>query len=180
MGLITVLSELCWSVYQRRCMHASSLQISLICVSSFISLRLIHSLCFPTSFPSLLCLLQLSQWSSLDLIPSPQPGLSSLFEKPNLCGIYSEDKLALNDAQHKAFLTLTEEGVEGAAATSLAYSRSFPTFSALRPFVLLLWNDRANVPLFIGRVTDPWEKEWKRTRSECIGSKPKYGEWRQS
>ncbi|XP_029918156.1 plasma protease C1 inhibitor isoform X2 [Myripristis murdjan] len=82
-------------------------------------------------------------------------GLSSLFEEPNLCGIYSEDRLALNDAQHKAFLTLTEEGVEGGAVTSLSYSRSFPTFSALRPFMLLLWNDRANVPLFIGRVTDP-------------------------
>uniref|UniRef100_A0A4W6BR61 Serpin peptidase inhibitor, clade G (C1 inhibitor), member 1 n=1 Tax=Lates calcarifer TaxID=8187 RepID=A0A4W6BR61_LATCA len=54
-------------------------------------------------------------------------GLSSLFENPNLCGLYSEDKLVLDDARHRAFFALTKQGVEAGA----------------------------NVPLFIGRVTDP-------------------------
>ncbi|XP_008411680.1 plasma protease C1 inhibitor [Poecilia reticulata] len=82
-------------------------------------------------------------------------GLSSLFEGPSLCGLSSNGDLVLDDAKHKAFLALTERGVEAGAVTSLSFSRSFPTFSALRPFVLLLWNDQANVPLFIGRVLEP-------------------------
>ncbi|CAB1426902.1 unnamed protein product [Pleuronectes platessa] len=82
-------------------------------------------------------------------------GLSSLFEEPNLCGLYSEDRLLLDDARHRAFLALTEDGVEAGAATAIGFARSFPSFSAMQPFVMLLWSDQANVPLFIGRVTDP-------------------------
>ncbi|GLD66933.1 plasma protease C1 inhibitor-like protein [Lates japonicus] len=82
-------------------------------------------------------------------------GLSSLFENPNLCGLYSEDKLLLDDARHRAFLTLTKQGVEAGAITTMSFSRTFPSFSAMRPFIMLLWSDQANVPLFIGRVTDP-------------------------
>lgn len=82
-------------------------------------------------------------------------GLSSLYEDPNLCGLNSEEQLILDDARHRAFLSLTQQGVEAGAATSLSFSRSFPSFSAMRPFILLLWSDLANVPLFIGRVTEP-------------------------
>ncbi|KAM3624039.1 uncharacterized protein V6R79_018386 [Siganus canaliculatus] len=82
-------------------------------------------------------------------------GLFSLFEDPNLCGLYSEDRLILDDARHRAFLALTKEGVEAGAATSVSFSRTFPSFTALRPFILLLWSDQANVPLFVGRVTEP-------------------------
>lgn len=82
-------------------------------------------------------------------------GLSTLFEGANLCGLYSEDRLVLNDVRHKAFLALTEQGVEAGAATSMSFSRSYNAFSALHPFVLVLWSDAANVPLFVGRVTDP-------------------------
>ncbi|XP_074555154.1 plasma protease C1 inhibitor [Halichoeres trimaculatus] len=82
-------------------------------------------------------------------------GLSSLFEDANLCGLNPEERLVLDDARHKAFLALTEQGVEAGAVTSMSFSRSFPSFSALRPFILLLWSDQANVPLFIGRVTEP-------------------------
>lgn len=87
--------------------------------------------------------------------PLPQPGLSSLFENANLCGIYSEEQLVLDDARHKAFLVLTEHGVEAAAATAFTFSRSYTSFSALQPFIMLLWSDQANVPLFIGRYTEP-------------------------
>ncbi|XP_034469739.1 plasma protease C1 inhibitor [Hippoglossus hippoglossus] len=82
-------------------------------------------------------------------------GLSSLFEEANLCGLYSEDRVVLDDARHRAFLALTKEGVEAGAATAMSFARSFPSFSALQPFVMLLWSDQANVPLFIGRVTEP-------------------------
>ncbi|XP_062244487.1 plasma protease C1 inhibitor [Platichthys flesus] len=82
-------------------------------------------------------------------------GLSSLFEEANLCGLYSEDRLLLDDARHRAFLALTEDGVEAGAATAMGFARSFPSFSAMQPFVMLLWSDQANVPLFIGRVTEP-------------------------
>lgn len=104
-------------------------------------------------------------------IPLPQPGLSSLFENPNLCGLYAEDKIVLDDARHRAFLALTEQGVEAGAATTLSFSRSFPSFSALRPFIMLLWSDQANVPLFIGRVTDPWERGEERQTGTERGSK---------
>lgn len=82
-------------------------------------------------------------------------GLFSLFEGANLCGLSAEGPLILNEAKHKAFLALTEKGVEAAAVTALGFSRSFLAFSALRPFILLLWSDTAEVPLFIGRVTEP-------------------------
>ncbi|KAF3852086.1 hypothetical protein F7725_005441 [Dissostichus mawsoni] len=37
-------------------------------------------------------------------------GLSSLFESSNLCGLYSEERVALGDALHRAFLALNEQG----------------------------------------------------------------------
>ncbi|XP_064190938.1 plasma protease C1 inhibitor [Anguilla rostrata] len=85
-------------------------------------------------------------------------GLSDLQFDPNLCGLSSEDRnppLSLSDAQHRAFLSLTEKGVEAGAVSSLSFSRTFPSFAALRPFVLLLWNEQVNGPLFLGRVTEP-------------------------
>ncbi|XP_077078820.1 plasma protease C1 inhibitor [Siphateles boraxobius] len=81
-------------------------------------------------------------------------GLSDLFSKPNLCGMFPGESV-ISDVRHKAFLSLTEKGVEAAAATSISFSRSFSTFSALRPFILILWNDEAAIPLFMGRVIDP-------------------------
>ncbi|XP_015248921.1 PREDICTED: factor XIIa inhibitor-like [Cyprinodon variegatus] len=81
-------------------------------------------------------------------------GLSSLFEGARLCGLSSNSDLVLDEAKHKAFMALTERGVEASAASSLAFSRSFPTFNALRPFIMLVWSDRADVPLFIGRVME--------------------------
>ncbi|NP_001117851.1 plasma protease C1 inhibitor precursor [Oncorhynchus mykiss] len=82
-------------------------------------------------------------------------GLSELFDSANLCGLYPDNELLLTEARHRAFLSLTEEGVEAGAATSLSFSRSFSSFSALRPFLMILWSDQAKVPLFVGRVTEP-------------------------
>ncbi|XP_023835346.1 plasma protease C1 inhibitor [Salvelinus sp. IW2-2015] len=82
-------------------------------------------------------------------------GLSELFDSANLCGLYPDNELLLTEARHRAFLSLTEEGVEAGAATSLSFSRSFSSFSALRPFLMILWSDQAKAPLFVGRVTEP-------------------------
>lgn len=83
-------------------------------------------------------------------------GLGQLFVDPNLCGVFPEaSDMALSDAKHRASLTLSESGVEAAAASSLSFARSFPSFSALQPFVLVLWSDQAKCPLFMGRVTRP-------------------------
>nr|XP_020457777.1 factor XIIa inhibitor-like [Monopterus albus]XP_020457778.1 factor XIIa inhibitor-like [Monopterus albus] len=82
-------------------------------------------------------------------------GLKSLFERPNLCGLISKESVVLSEAKHRAYLALTEQGVEAGAVTSMVFSRSFPSFTALRPFIMLLWSDQANVPLFMGRVTEP-------------------------
>lgn len=83
-------------------------------------------------------------------------GLSDLFLNPNLCGIFpKESESFISDARHRAFLSLTEKGVEAAAATSISFSRSFSSFSALQPFVLILWSDEAGAPLFMGRIINP-------------------------
>uniref|UniRef100_A0A3B3QW21 Serpin peptidase inhibitor, clade G (C1 inhibitor), member 1 n=2 Tax=Paramormyrops kingsleyae TaxID=1676925 RepID=A0A3B3QW21_9TELE len=85
-------------------------------------------------------------------------GLKELFESPNLCGLSSEDvnpPLVLGEAVHHSFLSLTEKGMEAAAATAFSYSRNFLSFSALRPFSFLLWSDKAACPLFLGRVMKP-------------------------
>ncbi|XP_016145963.1 plasma protease C1 inhibitor-like [Sinocyclocheilus grahami] len=83
-------------------------------------------------------------------------GLSDLFLNPNLCGIFpDESESLLSDARHSAFLSLTEKGVEAAAVTSISFSRSFSSFAALQPFVLILWSDEAGAPLFMGRIINP-------------------------
>ncbi|XP_010902190.3 plasma protease C1 inhibitor [Esox lucius] len=82
-------------------------------------------------------------------------GLTELFQDPNLCGLAAEQQLVLTEARHKAFLSLTEEGVEAAAASSFSFSRSLSIFSALRPFLLIVWSDSSQAPLFVGRVTEP-------------------------
>ncbi|XP_051964810.1 plasma protease C1 inhibitor-like [Xyrauchen texanus] len=83
-------------------------------------------------------------------------GLSDLFESPNLCAMFpGESDSFISDARHRAFLSLTEKGVEAAAATSISFSRSFPSFSALQPFILIVWSDEIDAPLFIGRIVNP-------------------------
>ncbi|KAK5926685.1 hypothetical protein CgunFtcFv8_022235 [Champsocephalus gunnari] len=83
--------------------------------------------------------LQLVEESLTDTAPDmnmliKKLGLSSLFESSNLCGLYSEERVVLDDARHRAFLSLNEQGVEAGAITTISFSRSFPSFSALRPF----------------------------------------------
>lgn len=83
-------------------------------------------------------------------------GLQELFSDPNLCGMIDHSSsMPLSEARHCAFLSLTEKGVEAAAGSSVSYSRSFTNFDAMRPFVLLVFNEEVNIPLFLGKVLHP-------------------------
>ncbi|KAK3540058.1 hypothetical protein QTP70_025374 [Hemibagrus guttatus] len=82
--------------------------------------------------------------------------LQDLFSDPNLCGMIDQSSsMSLSEARHCAFLSLTEKGVEAAAASSVSFSRSFSNFNAMRPFILLVFNEEINVPLFMGKVLRP-------------------------
>lgn len=61
---------------------------------------------------------------------------------------------------HKAFIEVTEEGTEAAAATAVVVAaRSIPlpppTFRADRPFLFLIREDSTGSVLFLGRMMDP-------------------------
>ncbi|XP_062855555.1 plasma protease C1 inhibitor [Trichomycterus rosablanca] len=83
-------------------------------------------------------------------------GLSQLFVDPNLCGMFQqEEPVFLTDARHRAFMSLTEKGVEASAASSVSFSRTFSSFSAMQPFVFMVWSDQIRAPIFMGRVLHP-------------------------
>uniref|UniRef100_A0A665U2Z8 Serpin domain-containing protein n=1 Tax=Echeneis naucrates TaxID=173247 RepID=A0A665U2Z8_ECHNA len=91
-------------------------------------------------------------------------GLTDLFspEKASLPGMLDNGGggLFISDAFHKAFLEVTEEGSEAAAATGVvAVGRSInlnrEVFLADRPFLLLIRESTINALLFIGRVVTP-------------------------
>ncbi|KAG9270168.1 plasma protease C1 inhibitor-like [Astyanax mexicanus] len=95
-------------------------------------------------------------------------GLSGLFNSPNLCALFAEEEepVDLTDSRHQAYFSLTEQGVEAAAASSISLSRSFNTFSAMQPFVFIIWNDQTACPLFMGRLTDPREVVGEKKREK--------------
>lgn len=81
-------------------------------------------------------------------------GLGHLFSNPNLAGI-SEGPLLVSSVQHKSSMEINEEGAEAAAATSVAVSRSSPTFIVNQPFFLALIDDSTHTPLFLGVISNP-------------------------
>lgn len=81
-------------------------------------------------------------------------GLGELFSNPNLGGI-SEGPLLVSSVQHKSSIEINEEGAEAAAATSVAISRSNPSFTVNQPFFLALIDDSTQTPLFLGVISNP-------------------------
>ncbi|XP_067824059.1 LOW QUALITY PROTEIN: serpin peptidase inhibitor, clade F (alpha-2 antiplasmin, pigment epithelium derived factor), member 2b [Heptranchias perlo] len=91
----------------------------------------------------------------LDLSQALQSlGLGSLFMNPNLSKISSEP-LIVSGVQHKVTLELKEEGVEAAASTGIAVSRSFIQCNINRPFFFIIRDDISGIPLFLGTIKDP-------------------------
>jgi serpin B len=77
-------------------------------------------------------------------------------------GIDGRGKLAISEVMHKAFVDVSEQGTEAAAATGTAMraiSMRMPeppvVFRADHPFLFLIRDTRSGVILFIGRLTNP-------------------------
>ena len=87
-------------------------------------------------------------------------GMPDVFDsgKADLSGMSGMD-LYVSHVVHKAYVEVNEKGTEAAAATgagimltSLPMTRNFV---ADRPFLIVIWDQRAGIPLFIGRVMFP-------------------------
>ena len=89
-------------------------------------------------------------------------GMQSAFRDADFAGIDDRRDLAVADVVHKAFVDLTEEGTEAAAATGISavlVSTVLPdkpvVFRADHPFVFLIRDTRSGVILFAGRFANP-------------------------
>jgi serpin B len=76
-------------------------------------------------------------------------------------GINGKRDLFISAVIHKAFVDVTEEGTEAAAATAgvisltSAPSKPPPTFRADHPFLFLIHDNRSGSIIFIGRIVNP-------------------------
>ena len=107
--------------------------------------------------------LQLPRWNtseSLSLIkPLMQLGLSDAFGPgADLTGI--APGLFVQDAQHRAVITVDEHGTKAAAVTGIAVATSAVTGAPIamtvdRPFAWAIVHEPTGTPLFTGHVVDP-------------------------
>ena len=79
------------------------------------------------------------------------------FDKADFSKVHAADELAITTVAHQARLTVDEEGSEAAAATGVVLGqRSMPPrFTADRPFLFLIQDDRTGAVLFAGRLGNP-------------------------
>ncbi len=92
-------------------------------------------------------------------------GMEAAFTEPfapngaDLTGITAARELFVQDALHKSFIALDENGTEAAAAAALVVGlTSMPepaTFRADRPFLFWIEHSSTGEMLFLGQVTDP-------------------------
>ncbi|XP_008047175.1 alpha-1-antitrypsin [Carlito syrichta] len=88
-------------------------------------------------------------------------GVTKVFSnKADLSGVTEDAALKLSKAVHKAVLTVDERGTEAAGATFLeAIPMSIPPEVKFdRPFLMMLFDQNTESPLFMGRVMDPTQK----------------------
>jgi serpin B len=86
-------------------------------------------------------------------------GLVAPFGAADFSGIAAEP-LYIQQAVHRATITVDEWGTEAAAVTGLAFAVSGVappelTFRADRPFAFVIVHKATGVPLFVGQVADP-------------------------
>jgi serpin B len=91
-----------------------------------------------------------------------QMGVEAVFEEgvADLSGIIgSPGEVWVDEAYHKAFVALDEQGTEAAAATAIvARDESAPQPAAItldRPFLFMIYDQPTGQILFLGRVLDP-------------------------
>jgi serpin B len=90
-------------------------------------------------------------------------GMPTAFtDKADFSGIDPKGGLAISEVVHKAFVDVSEQGTEAAAATGIALHAAamrMPepavVFRADHPFVFLIRDSRTGVVLFIGRLMNP-------------------------
>jgi len=77
-------------------------------------------------------------------------------------GIDSRGNLAISEVEHKAFVDVSEQGTEAAAATGITAHpaamrapQSTVVFRADHPFLFIIRDSRSGVMLFIGRLVNP-------------------------
>ena len=89
-----------------------------------------------------------------------QLGMPDVFdiERADLSGM-SDMAMYVSHVVHKAYVDVNEEGTEAAAATAgVVTLRSLPSthsFVADHPFMFVIRDVRAGIPLFVGRVKVP-------------------------
>ncbi|XP_070539048.1 leukocyte elastase inhibitor-like [Ptychodera flava] len=89
-------------------------------------------------------------------------GMRDLFLEgvADLTGMTEPKELFVSDALHKAFIEVTEEGTEAAAASAVIVAIKSamvaqPVFNANHPFIFLIRDNNTGVILFLGRVLHP-------------------------
>jgi serpin B len=76
-------------------------------------------------------------------------------------GMNGKKDLFISAVIHKAFVDVTEEGTEAAAATAgvisltSAPSKPPPIFRADHPFLFLIHDNRSGSIIFVGRIVNP-------------------------
>ena len=90
-------------------------------------------------------------------------GMTTAFTgEADFSGIAGQRNLAISQVVHKAYVDVSEQGTEAAAATGVAMRLTAMrmterpvVFRADHPFVYLIRDSRSGVVLFIGRLLDP-------------------------
>lgn len=87
-------------------------------------------------------------------------GMPTVFsDYADLSGITADTRLKIDKVVHETFIAVDEKGTEAAAATGVIIRPPSipqgPQFHANRPFLYIIHERTAGVPLFIGRVLDP-------------------------
>jgi serpin B len=74
----------------------------------------------------------------------------------------SKDSLYISKVIHKAFIDVSEEGTEAAAATAVVMKmsmsvapRPIPVFNANHPFIFVIRDEATGAILFMGKIMDP-------------------------
>jgi serpin B len=87
---------------------------------------------------------------------------TSFTGKADFSGIDPKRGLAISEVVHKAFVDVSEQGTEAAAATGITMRTTAMrtpeqavVFRADHPFLFLIRDTRTGVVLFIGRLTAP-------------------------
>jgi serpin B len=91
-------------------------------------------------------------------------GMPTAFtDTADFSGMDGTKNLFISDVIHQAFVDVTEEGTEAAAATAVviklaaapANPEPVPVFRADHPFIFFIQDDETGSILFMGRVVNP-------------------------